>query len=338
MRLLRMNPRTLTVIRCWAAPPWQSVPPVYRNRLTNSILKTVRLPPAVPHRIMCFNRDELSLFLPTVLTALNAGCIQQPTPGKTIAIQGSVFSTTSVNITTPTATPRGSYVPSSGLSLGAKVGIAVGAFVLILVMLGFCTIWNGKRRRRAILRKVQEESGYDDWRKKHQFTPENALRGPSFAPRDAPPMNSNSYFDSPDSQRPLHPWAAKPGEDESPVSTFGEKAYFSPYTSNYSSPVSGSDQIPPVGREWPVERKTDLHGPIDVGRDWMIDRKESVASGSGGDRVRSRSRDKKEKQRDGGRYEMQNVPIVLMHPGHGRGPSTGSVALTEEDAMRGAAL
>jgi hypothetical protein len=122
-------------------------------------------------------------------------------------------------------------------------------------------------------------------------------------------------------------------EDESPVSTFGEKAYFSPYTSNYSSPVSANDQIPPIGREWSVERKTDLHSPVMVSKDWPIDRKSSVASGSG--RVRSRSKENREKTRDAGQFEMQNVAPVLMHPGHGRG---GSIGLTEEDAKRGAAL
>jgi hypothetical protein len=155
---------------------------------------------------------------------------------------------------------------------------------------------------------------------------------------DTPVMGSTSqgpFFDSPDSQRPLHhAWSARPMEEESPVTTFGEKAYFSPYTSNYSSPVSAQDGIPATGKEWPVERKTDLHSPVEVGRDWpaaSIDRKISVGSGSG--RLRSRSREPREK--DGGQFEMQNVAPILNHPGHGRG---GSFGLTEEDAKRGAAL
>ena len=281
----------------------------------------------------------------TVLTALSAACIQQPTPGNTISIQGSLFSTTAVNVTSPTPSAAG-FVPRSGLTLGAKIGIAVGAILVLLFVLGTCIIWNGKRRRRAILQRVQEQSGYNDWRRHHDFSAETGLGGPSSLPRATPPMSSGAFFDSPDSQRPLHSWAARPGEDESPASGFGEKAYFSPYSSQYSSPVSAHDQIAAVGREWPVERRGSVHDqagaewPIErkgsihdhatVGRDWSLERKTSFAGGSG--KVRSRSR---EKGREADQFEMQNVAPVLLHPGHGRG---GSVGLTEEDAKRGAAL
>ena len=267
-----------------------------------------------------------------VLTALNAACMQQPTPGNTISIQGSLFSTTPVNITSPTATPTGVNYSIRGLTLGAKIGIAVGAIVLLLAVAGFCIVWNGKRRRRQILRQRQKESGYDDWRQHQSFRPELGLGVSPIVGSATPPMGATggAFFDSPDSQRPLHPWSARPRDEESPVSTFAEKAYFSPYTSNYSSPVSAHDQIPPMGKEWPVERKSDIQNPIEVGKDWPVDRKSSVASGSG--RIRSRSR---EKGRDGGQFEMQNVAPVLMHPGHGR---EGSIGLTEEDARRGAAL
>jgi hypothetical protein len=142
-----------------------------------------------------------------------------------------------------------------------------------------------------------------------------------------------AFFDSPDSQRPVHPWGARAGEDESPASAFGEKAYFSPYSSNYNSPVSAHDPIPPISRDWPVERKGSIHDHVPVARDWGIDRKGSIQSGSS--RVRSRSRENREKERDAGGFEMQNVAPVLKHPGHGRG---GSLGLTEEDMKRGDAL
>ncbi|KAG0648361.1 hypothetical protein D0Z07_5587 [Hyphodiscus hymeniophilus] len=281
----------------------------------------------------CLAEQTDEYYLLNFLTALNAGCVQQPTPGNTISIQGSLFSTTPVNITSPSATPSGSFHPATGLTLGAKIGIAVGAFLLLLIVLGFCIIWNGKRRRRAVLRKVQQDSGYDDWRRHHSF---GGAQGVGFNPMvggATPPMgstnNGGAFFDSPDSQRPLHSWSARP-MDESPVSTFGEKAYFSPYTSNYSSPVSAQDLVPPIGKEWPVDRKTDLHGPVSLGRDWAVERKTSTASGSG--------RREKDKGREGDQFEMQNVAPILMHPGHGRGGSEASVALTEEDARRGAAL
>ena len=261
----------------------------------------------------------------TVLTALNAACIQQPTPGNTISIQGSLFSTTPVNITTPTATPSGVNYSTGGLTLGAKIGIAAGGVVALLMISGFCIVWNGKRRRRQYLRKIQDQSGYSDWRKSHAFTPEDGMRGGPFVPRATPPMGSSqgAFFDSPDSQRPLNPpWVSPRPEDESPASAFGEKAYFSPYTSQYSSPISATDCIP-VAMDWPIDRKGSIGGGRASGRTMP------ARNGPGGG-SRSRSREKK-----GDQFEMQNVAPVLMHPGHGR---TGSAGLTEEDAKRGAAL
>jgi hypothetical protein len=259
----------------------------------------------------------------TVLTTLNAACIQQPTPGNTVSIQGSLFSTTPVNITSPTPTPTGVNYTNGSLTLGAKIGIAAGGVVVLLSIAGFCIVWNGKRRRRQYLRKVQEQSGYNDWRKNNSFTPEDGLRGGPFAQRATPPMSSAAFFDSPDSQRPLNPpWAAKV-EDESPVSAFGEKAYFSPYSSQYSSPISATDHLP-VAMEWPIDRKGSLGGGRTSGRSM------SGRNGSGRMQSRSRSREKK-----GDQFEMQDVAPVLLHPGHGR---AGSVGLTEEDAKRGAAL
>lgn len=292
----------------------------------------------MPKCSACLSVQSNQYYLNNFLTALNAACIQQPVPGNTISIQGSLFSTTPVNITSPTPTPTGVNYSTGGLTLAAKIGIAVGGIVVLLAILGFCIVWNGKRRRRAYLRKVQEESGYGDWRKNHSFAAEEGLRVQPPMGGATPPMGAarggGAFFDSPDSQRPLHPWGARPGEDDSPASGFGEKAYFSPYSSNYNSPVSAQDQIPPIARDWPtVERKGSIHDHVPMGRDWGIDRKGSVQSGSS--RVRSRSRENREKERDDGGFEMQNVAPVLKHPGHGRG---GSLGLTEEDAKSGAAL
>lgn len=94
----------------------------------------------------------------------------------------------------------------------------------------------------------------------------------------------------------------------------GEKVYFSPYSSQYNSPVDANDQFQHIG----------------PGRDWPIDRKGSVGGSSG---VRSRSREKREPLGD--RIEMQNVAPVLLHPGNGRGRP---ITLTEEDAKNGHAV
>ena len=111
------------------------------------------------------------------------------------------------------------------------------------------------------------------------------------------------------------------------MSANGEKVYFSPYSSQYTSPVSAVDVIATKGREWPIDRKGSFSR-----QEWPVDRKGSLGGRFGS---RSRSRDGKEKEKEGDKIEMQNVAPVLLHPGHGRG---GSVALTEEDVRRGEAL
>lgn len=84
----------------------------------------------------------------------------------------------------------------------------------------------------------------------------------------------------------------------------GHEKGFSPYSSNYSSPISAVDQIQVVGREWPMQASFVASGitPLQKAP------------------PRSRSREKKEKERevDDNRIELQNVAPVLLHPGPGR--------------------
>lgn len=99
------------------------------------------------------------------------------------------------------------------------------------------------------------------------------------------------------------------------MSAVGEKAYFSPYSSNYSSPVSASDQAQAAAaREWPKEGKGSFSG---LGR--------------------SRGGDEADRE-EGDRIEMQNVPPVLLHPGHGRGAAPYLPGLGEEDMRKGNAM
>jgi hypothetical protein len=269
------------------------------------------------------------------VTALEAACEQKPAPGHTISIDGSVFQSIPVNITKPddntlNRTPGAS---SHGLSLGSKVGIAAGAVVVLLAITGFCIIWNGRRRRRRILAQRQRESGYQgdagyqDWRQHHDFEREDLQGGhPQMmaTPQDGS-SSAGGFFDSPASTRPLvsqRAWPT-PGQqqhqddrimyEESPLSAVGEKAYFSPYSSNYSSPVSATDAL-----------------QANVMGNWPQDRKGSLGAGSA--LGRNRSIDRVEREPEGDRIEMQNVAPVLLHPGNGRGQPAG---LYSEDARRG---
>jgi len=252
----------------------------------------------VSHCTTCLQHLPDEIYLNNFVVALDASCQQQPVAGTKLSIDGNLFSATQVNITSPSSVPQSTYNPNHGLTLGAKVGIGAAALCAMLAIAGFCIVWQGKRRRRKFLMRHQQETGYSDWAKKAMHSPPQPIG-----------ESPGGFFDSPQSQRPLvaaSPWARR--DDESPASAIGEKVYFSPYSSQYNSPVDANDQFQSIGREWPIDRK-------------------GSASGSTG--VRSRSREKRDRDRDmesiGDRIELQNVgPFqnaapVLLHPGNGRG-------------------
>lgn len=173
------------------------------------------------------------------ITVLDAACIQKPKPGSLLSIQGQVVSNNDIIITTPEPTyasvPSQDYGP---VSLGARVGIAFGGLAFILVIVGFCIVWNGKRRRRAFLRDLERRNADQGW--PH---PKTRYGG-----------GGGDMFETPVSQRPLRSW------DESPVSAGPEPnldrplpRYFSPYSSQYNSPVSATDAASSsaAGAIWP---------------------------------------------------------------------------------------
>lgn len=187
----------------------------------------------IPKCTGCLNELQNNHFLANFVIALNAACIQQPALGSTISLQGSLFSTTIVNITTPTGTASSTtYAPSGGgLNLMAKVGIVIGGLVVLLAIGGFLVVCTGKRRRRQTLARKARESELE-WEKKHAEIMQQEHATP-------PQRYSQPFFDSPASQRPFAkaPWGGGDNYEVSPV----EKVYFSPYASQYTSPVSAVD-------------------------------------------------------------------------------------------------
>lgn len=177
-----------------------------------------------------------------MIVMLQVACDQKPQPGSTISVDGSIFSTTVMNETSPTPTSTWTNFNNSGpLSLGAKVGIAVGGLCLVLAITGFCIVWNGRRRRRAFLRKLEMRHKEAGW--PHPF----AGRGVPVVHR-GPDMN-----ETPLSQKPLRGW------DDSPQSATASEPsyarYFSPYSSQHNSPVNGADAAAMMMRQqqWPSE-------------------------------------------------------------------------------------
>ncbi|KAG7127757.1 hypothetical protein HYQ45_012399 [Verticillium longisporum] len=195
-------------------------------------------------------------FLANFMTVLQAGCEQMPINGTRVSIDSPPFITSVVNITDPTpiATNIPNYYPGP-LSLDARVGIAFGALLLILVAVGFCIICNGRRKRRTFLRS------YDEKVKKAMAawpTPINTTRGEYFeSPSSQHPFRG--WDDTPQSQKPLRDW------DNSPQSVSTEKfqtRYFSPYSSQYNSPDTAVD-----GRNmpWPADKPQMRTAPQEVG-------------------------------------------------------------------------
>ena len=178
--------------------------------------------------------------------------MQKPAPGLFIGLNGEIFSTTQVNITaaSPTASVDPAWFDHGPLNLGAKVGIAVGGFVVLLILVGAYIVLNGKRRRRAFLRRIETDHVGEEGPEPGAHSEMGETRH-----RQAP---SRGHGDTPMSQRPLRGWDDTPvsqqtprGWDDSPMSATGEKPftrYFSPYASQYNSPISPEDN---AHMQWP---------------------------------------------------------------------------------------
>lgn len=173
------------------------------------------------------------------MVMLQVGCDQKPALGSTLSVQGGIFSTSIVNETAPTPTDSWTDNTNSGpISLGGKVGIAIGGLCLVLAITGFCIVCNGRRRRRAFLRKLEMRHKDAGW--PHPFAAGAGIvhRGPD--------MN-----ETPLSQKPLRGW------DDSPQSATASEPsyarYFSPYSSQQTSPVNGGDAHMNMAHQWPQE-------------------------------------------------------------------------------------
>lgn len=155
------------------------------------------------------------------VTVLEAACLQRPKAGQALSLEGSPFSPNPMTITTPSEKPLHTYTPdSSAISLGGKVGIAAGAILLLLFLSGCMIVCLGKRRRRRYLRRLEAKHRHQGW---------------------PTPNNQGEMFETPLSQKPLRGW------EDSPISAHTDHAeqsfprYFSPYSSQYNSPVSANE-------------------------------------------------------------------------------------------------
>ncbi|KAK2594909.1 hypothetical protein QQS21_007357 [Conoideocrella luteorostrata] len=281
------------------------------------------------------------------VTALQAGCQQKPAPGFFIGLDGEIFSTTAVQLSTPSPTSsiNPAWFDNGPLSLGAKVGIAIGSLIGLLILLGCGIVCNGKRRRRAYLRNLDIKTAQRGWPSPN---PQREMdQTPSVANQ-----SFRGYDDTPLSQRPLRGWDDTPvsqqqarGWDDSPMSANSDQhfpRYFSPYSSQYNSPVSAQAAH---AMQWPHAALTQNHqtGVASAG-EASATHFSSGYEDKGKSKVEAYEMHEVDRSENGSANSPtgveRNVTPVLGHPGYGRHEHSppAQYTLTDYDARHGNAI
>ncbi|KAI1390826.1 uncharacterized protein F4822DRAFT_164203 [Hypoxylon trugodes] len=177
----------------------------------------------------CLTAEPNGDYLSNYISILDGACRLKLDQPATLPIQGNIFSSDTVNVTDPTPTATFSPPGLTGpLDSGAIAGIVIGGLVIVLAIVGCCIVLNGKRRRKAYLRRREQTT--KNW---------------------APPQGApaSDMFETPISQKPFRNW------EDSPVSAATQSTfppYFSPYSSQYNSPVSAVEGHGHMA--WPADK------------------------------------------------------------------------------------
>ncbi|KAK4127949.1 hypothetical protein N657DRAFT_565381 [Parathielavia appendiculata] len=197
----------------------------------------------------CLQGLDGGIHINNYMTILQAACEQKPAPGSTVSIDGDPFGTTPIVVVPPQVSYSSVPTPDYGpISLGARVGIAFGGLAFLLAIAGFCIVCNGKRRRRAYLRELERRQGGQVYPHPKTRYGGSGSVGPDM-------------FETPVSQRPLRGW-----DNESPVSAHTDGTfprYFSPYSSQFNSPVTGPEGPGPSNAQWPTLAPQQSQQPLD---------------------------------------------------------------------------
>ncbi|POR37062.1 Uncharacterized protein TPAR_02740 [Tolypocladium paradoxum] len=152
--------------------------------------------------ISCLQATEGTAYLSNFMTALGAGCKQDPEDGHVLSISGSVFSTNAINITDPPADSRDNQ--GGGLPPSAIAGIVIG---VVLVFLAAAALFTVHWRRE----KTFDKWDHDQYFGSHSAPPGSYLphgdskmsqayrryyTGNAFSYKAAPPYTtSGDYYD-----------------------------------------------------------------------------------------------------------------------------------------------
>ncbi|KAI1310181.1 hypothetical protein F5Y03DRAFT_347174 [Xylaria venustula] len=250
----------------------------------------------------CLPEDGKS-YIRNFISILDGACGLLLEPPNSIPLTGNIFSSTLVNVTNPTPTaaihPHNSVGP---LSYGALAGVVIGGVAFILILLGCGVVINGKRRRKNYLRRREEQA--KNW--------------------PSPP--AADMFETPLSQKPLRGgWGDSPVSAATTEGQYQYPRYFSPYTTQFDSPISSLEGQGHGQMAWPIEKAQSIGVALSPDHD--------TAESPWGDR---KGKERADTSVDG--YELQEgvssaggygfpvpppPPIpstapVLNHPGYGR--------------------
>lgn len=136
-----------------------------------------------------------------------------------------------MNVTFETTDPSApSSNPTSVMSLGTRIGIAIGGICVLIALIGITIVCCGKHRRRARLaarqRRSVEYNGFGSGRVLPAPRVTTKWDSDMKGLQEESPMTANTYLN--------------------------ESKGFSPYSSKYSSPVSARDALAPGQWEWPL--------------------------------------------------------------------------------------
>ncbi|OBT78780.1 hypothetical protein VF21_02506 [Pseudogymnoascus sp. 05NY08] len=194
----------------------------------------------------CIRQGEKT-YLSNYFITILAGCgIQNGAP---LPLDKNLFGSDYVN--TNDFTGHHDSKPTSNaptMSLGTHIGIAIACICVLLALIGTTIVCCGKRRRRAKLAERQ--------RRAEEYTGFGSTIRVLPAPRVTTKWESNMSGVM----------------EESPMSAnayLNDKNGFSPYSSQYNSPVSARDAVAPQQWEWPqqhgyeMEKVSSVVTPVD---------------------------------------------------------------------------
>jgi hypothetical protein len=99
--------------------------------------------------VACVSASDDERYLANFMTALSAGCEQQPAAGMVVGLNDTVFSPTKIQATNPSASAAASST-KPGLPTTSIVGIVVGIILVLLVISGFFFVRHRKNRNRRL--------------------------------------------------------------------------------------------------------------------------------------------------------------------------------------------